>query len=152
MITCNTNLNMQTWKQQILVFLTAFRVLSLPFSQRRSEAATHRPTPSWLWTSFSFYYPLDSENIPILISLGSNLGGMLLLWLLSSVQLGWWGCRMNPGSGRPITVAPSPLRGKKGRTSRRRDLYSFTKYREMSSFSSRCILISFYSRFRNNAT
>lgn len=59
------------------------------------------------------FYPLDKNNIPILTSLGSNLGGMLPLWRLNSVQRGWWGCRMNPGSGRPITVAPSPLRGER---------------------------------------
>lgn len=80
---------------------------------RRSQAGRHGATPSWLWTNFCVYYPLDSENIPTLTSLGSNLGGMLLLWWLSSVQLGWWGCRMNPDSGRPITVAPSPLKGER---------------------------------------
>lgn len=102
-------------------FFVAFRTQSLPFSLRRSQAGRHggsrqRTTPSWLCTSFSFYYPVDTENIPTLTSLGSNLGGMLLLCWLSSVQLGWWGCRMNPGSGRPIYCCTFTVKGrKKGR-------------------------------------
>lgn len=100
-----------------------FTILWAPWAGRPAGGGRRqRATPSRLWKSVCFYY---TQNIPILISLGSNLGGIVRLWRLSSVQLGWWGCRMNPASGRPITVAPSPLKGRKRKKERRprRSLY-----------------------------
>lgn len=101
-------------------------VLSAPFPGR---SHARRQRLSRLWTN------VLPRNVPTLTSLGSNLGGMVLPWRLSSVQLGWWGCRMNPQSGRPITVAPSPLNGRKKDWVNARDVFiiaaSIARWREL---------------------
>lgn len=118
-----------------LVFVANWVPL-LPLSLRRRRAARrgairHREPPCWLWTKYRFCKPRQDQDIPTLTSLGSNLGGMLPLW--SSAQRSWWGCRMNPEPGRPITVAPSPLKGRK--KGRRRDRGWFYRHRISREFA-----------------
>jgi len=116
---------------------------SLPFSPGRSQAgrhegSRHRTTPSWLWTSVCFYYPVVTvKNIPILISLGSNLGGMLPLcraqFSFVGEGVGWTRDRDDR-----VTVAPSPLTGERKGTLRgpRRVFIAQSKSREVLGFRS----------------
>lgn len=75
------------------------------------------------------YYPLHpAGNIPILISLGSNLGGMLLLWRLTSVQL----VRVSdePGLGTTDNCCTFTSKGRKKGRKMAEAVFIRVKYRE----------------------